>query len=74
MENDPKPLFARPVFRWLAGIAGLVCLAIGVALVFPALGLTDEPRNPLAAVFLGGASIFGSIAAIGRLRRASTNR
>ena len=51
MVNEPKTLFARPVFRWLAGFSCLVCLAIGMAYLFPGR-LTDEPGYPLAAVFL----------------------
>jgi len=66
MVDEPKRLFARPVFRWLAGFSCLVCLAIGVAYLFPG-SLTGEPGYPLAAVFLCGAFIFGRIAAAGRL-------
>ena len=72
MVNEPKTLFARPVFRWLAGFSCLVCLAIGVAYLFPG-SLTDEPAYPLAAVFLCGAFIFGRIAVAGRLERTPSN-
>jgi hypothetical protein len=74
MVNEPKTLFARPVFRWLAGFSCLVCLVIGVTWLFPGIGLTDEPGYFLAAVFLFGAFVFGRIAATGRLERTPSNQ
>jgi len=74
MVNEPKTLFARPTFRWLAGFSYLVCLAIGVALLFPAIGLTGEPGYALAAIFLCGAFVFGRIATTGRLERTPSNQ
>lgn len=74
MVNEPKSLFARPMFRWLAGFCCLVCLVIGVSWLLPRTGLSDKPEYFLAAVFLFGAFVFGRIAATGRLERIPSNQ
>lgn len=67
MENEPKKLHARPIFRWLAGLTCPVFLALAVSLAFPeVVGGGDKPQFLLAALMLWGAFFFGTIAATGR--------
>jgi hypothetical protein len=66
MVNHLKQSEARPLFRWLAGLASLVMAMIAVPLAFPGVvGSDGKPNYPLAWIMLLGV-LGGAITATGR--------
>ena len=72
MNEKPKHVAARPIFRWLAAIAVPVFVAMAVVCMF---GLLDENGKPdvfMTILFTYGAAMFATIAATGNFESSAT--